>query len=121
MSIWGVAFIVFPHTWVAFFTADPEVLGYSVPLMTVMGLLQPPLAVAMVIAGALRGAGETHVVLTAAIVGGWCVRLPLAYFGGVVGDLGMTVVWTTMMLDWMARGAILSWRFRRLRLKEVRL
>jgi Na+-driven multidrug efflux pump len=61
------------------------------------------------------------VVLAAAIVGGWCVRLPLAYFGGVVGNLGMTVVWTTMILDWLARGAIVSWRFRRLRLKEVRL
>jgi putative MATE family efflux protein len=121
MSLWGVAFIVFPHTWVAFFTADPEVLGYSTPLMTVMGLLQPPLAIAMVIAGALRGAGETHVVLAAAIVGGWCVRLPLAYFGGMVGNLGMALVWTTMLLDWLVRGAILSRRFRRLRLKEVRL
>jgi Na+-driven multidrug efflux pump len=38
-----------------------------------------------------------------------------------VGNLGMTVVWTTMILDWLARGAIVSWRFRRLRLKEVRL
>jgi putative MATE family efflux protein len=121
MSLWGAAFVLFPHTWVGFFTTDPEVLGYSAPLMTVMGLLQPPLAVSMVIAGALRGAGETHVVLAAAIVGGWCVRLPLAYFGGVVGNLGMTVVWTTMILDWLARGAIVSWRFRRLRLKEVHL
>jgi Na+-driven multidrug efflux pump len=121
MSLWGAAFVLFPHAWVSFFTSDPAVLVYSVPLMTVMGILQPPLAVAMVISGALRGAGETHVVLAAAILGGWCVRLPLAYAAGIAGGLGITAVWTTMLLDWVVRSGIVSWRFRRLRLTEVRL
>jgi Na+-driven multidrug efflux pump len=75
----------------------------------------------MVVSGALRGAGKTHVVLAAAIVGGWCVRLPLAYVGGVVGTLGMSAVWTTMLLDWVVRSAIVSWWFARLRLNDVRL
>jgi putative MATE family efflux protein len=121
MSAWGALFVLFPHAWVALFTPDPEVLTYSVPLMTVMGLLQPPLAVAMVISGALRGAGKTHVVLVAAILGGWCVRLPLAYFGGVVGALGIGAVWTAMILDWVVRSGIVSWRFARLRLTDVQL
>lgn len=121
MSIWGASFLLFPHMWVALFTSDAEVLAYSVPLMTVMGILQPPLAVAMVLAGALRGAGETHIVLAAAIVGGWCVRLPLAYLGGVTGALGITAVWTAMILDWVVRSGILGRRFGRLRLKDVRL
>ena len=73
------------------------------------------------ISGALRGAGKTHVVLAASILGGWCVRLPLAYFGGVAGALGMTAVWTTMLLDWLVRSGILSWRFARLRLEKVKL
>jgi putative MATE family efflux protein len=121
MTGWAVCFVLFPHWWVSLFTPDPDVLAYSVPLMTVLGLLQPPLAVSMIVAGALRGAGETHVVLLAAVVGGWCVRLPLAYFGGVVGGLGMTVVWATMILDWVVRGAIVSWRFARLQLSDVKL
>jgi Na+-driven multidrug efflux pump len=89
--------------------------------MTTIGLLQPPLAIAMVVSGALRGAGETHVPLAAAIVGGWIVRLPAAYFGGVVANLGMTVVWSTMVIDWFIRSAIVSWRFRRLSMDRVRL
>jgi putative MATE family efflux protein len=121
MSVWGAAFVLFPHAWVALFTSDPEVLAYSVPLMTIMGILQPPLAVAMVTSGALRGAGETHVVLAAAVLGGWCVRLPLAYVGGVMGALGMSAVWATMLLDWLVRGGIVSWRFARVRLTDVRL
>jgi putative MATE family efflux protein len=121
MSVWGAAFVLFPSTWVGFFTPDPGVLAYSVPLMTILGILQPPLAVAMVISGALRGAGETHVVLAAAILGGWCVRLPLAYFVGVAGALGMTAVWTTMIFDWIVRGSIVSWKFSRLSLEKVKL
>jgi putative MATE family efflux protein len=121
MTAFGASFVLFPRTWVILFTSDPGVLGYSVPLLTLMGLLQPPLAIAMVTSGALRGAGETHVVLAAAIVGGWLVRLPGAYLGGVVANLGMTVVWTTMLLDWAVRCAIVSWRFRSLRLAAVRL
>jgi putative MATE family efflux protein len=121
MTVFGASFVLFPRAWVILFTSDLGVLAYSVPLLTVMGLLQPPLAIAMVTSGSLRGAGETNVVLAAAIVGGWLVRLPLAYGFGVVANLGMTVVWTTMLLDWAVRCAIVSWRFRRLRLADVRL
>jgi putative MATE family efflux protein len=121
MSVWGASFVLFPRMWVSCFTPDPEVLAYSVPLMVTLGILQPPLAVAMVISGALRGAGETQMVLLAAVVGGWCARLPVAYVGGVVGGLGMPMIWAAMVLDWVARGLLVTWRFRRLSLKHVRL
>ena len=121
MTIWGILFILFPRAWVLCFTSDPDVLAYSFPLLPIMGLLQPPLAVAMVMAGALRGAGETPMVLAGAILGGWLIRLPLAYFGGVVSGIGMTVVWISMILDWIVRGGVFGWQFRRMRLTEVRL
>ncbi len=119
MTAFGVSFVLFPKTWVVLFTSDPGVLGYSVPLLTAMGVLQLPLSIAMVTSGALRGAGETHVVLGAAIVGGWLIRLPTAYLGGVMANLGMTMVWATMVLDWIVRWAIVSWRFRRLSMADV--
>ena len=121
MSVWGLSFIMFPHAWVAVFTPDPAVLGYSVPLMTAMGLLQPPLALAMVLSGALRGAGETPSVLVAALIGGWCLLLPLAYLLGVAAGWGMSVVWAAMVVDWFVRWLVVSWRFRRLRMDVVRL
>jgi putative MATE family efflux protein len=121
MTAFGASFVLFPRAWVVLFTSDPGVLLYSVPLLTSMGILQPPLAIAMVTSGALRGAGETHVVLLAAVVGGWLVRLPGAYIGGVAARLGMTMVWSTMVLDWIVRCTIVSWRFRRLSMADVRL
>ncbi len=121
MTLAGLSFVAFPRAWVALFTPDAAVLAYSVPLMLTLGILQPPLAVAMVMSGALRGAGETGVVLGAAVVGGWLVRLPIAYFGGVVGGHGMTLVWIAMLFDWLIRGAIVTWRFYRLPLSTVKL
>jgi putative MATE family efflux protein len=121
MTMCGASFVLFPRTWVLLFTSDPDVLGYSVPLLTAMGVLQMPLAVAQVMSGGLRGAGKTQVVLLAAIVGGWLIRLPIAYIVGVWANLGMTVVWATMVLDWIVRCAIVSWRFRRLSMSDVRL
>ncbi len=121
MTIWGVSFVLFPRFWVGLFTSDAGVLAYSVPLFVALGLLQPPEAMAMVVSGALRGAGETQVVLAAASGGGWCVRLPLAYLGGVALRLGMAVVWAAMVLDWIVRYAIVTWRFRRLPLAKIQL
>lgn len=121
MTACGASFVLFPRAWVVLFTSDPDVLGYSIPLLTAMGLLQPPLAVAQVMSGALRGAGETHIVLLAAVVGGWLIRLPTAYLGGVKAHLGMTLVWATMVLDWIVRCTIVSWRYRRLSMSDVGL
>ena len=78
MSAFGVAFVLAPGLWVRLFTPEPEVLAWGAPLLRIMGLLQVPLAVALALAGSLRGAGETGSVLLAAVVGGWVVRIPLA-------------------------------------------
>jgi len=121
MSAFGITYILFPSEWVALFTADQEVLGYSRSLMWIMAFLQPPLAVALALKGALRGAGETKVVLYAAILGGWVVRLPLAYLFGIYLDLGLVAVWLTMWLDWWVRGAVVLLRFRRMRWTDARL
>ena len=121
MSVIGLTYALFPSGWVALFTSDHEVLAYGRTLMWIMALLQPPLGIALALSGALRGAGETAVVLYAAIIGGWIVRIPLAYLLGVEFGWGLIAVWLTMWLDWWVRGAIVLLRFRRLRWAEIRL
>ena len=121
MAAFGLSYCAVPAFWVSLFTTDPQVLAYAHTLMTVMGLLQPPLAMALATSGALRGAGETRVVMHSAIVGGWGLRLPAAYLLGVAAGWGLLVVWLTMILDWGARAAITFRRFRTLRWESVRL
>ncbi|MBI2903121.1 MAG: MATE family efflux transporter [Candidatus Methylomirabilis oxyfera] len=121
MAAFGVSYLLFPSQWVALFTSDQEVAGYGRTLMWIMALLQPPLALALALKGALRGAGETRVVLYAAILGGWVVRIPLAYLFGVQLGLGLVAVWLTMWLDWWVRAAVVLLRYRHLPWREIRL
>jgi len=121
MSAIGATYLLFPSGWVALFTSDRQVLAYGRTLMHIMAVLQPPLALALALMGALRGAGETKVILYAAVLGGWVVRIPLAYLLGVWLDLGLVAVWLTMWFDWGVRGVVVWLRFQRLRWSEIRL
>lgn len=120
MSAFAVTYVLFPSGWIALFTSDRHVIDYGRTLMWIMAILQPPLALALALMGALRGAGETKVILYAAILGGWVVRIPLAYLLGFTLGLGLIAVWLTMWLDWAVRGAVVLARYRRLRWAEIR-
>ena len=121
MSAFGVAFVLAPALWVRLFTPEPEVLAWGAPLLRIMGLLQVPLAIALALAGSLRGAGETRSVLLAAIVGGWVVRIPLAVGLGVWAGYGILVVWLTMVLDWVVRALLMGWRLTHLDWARIQL
>jgi putative MATE family efflux protein len=121
MTAFGVTFLLAPALWVRLFTPEPEVLAWGEPLMRIMGLLQVPLAIALALAGSLRGAGETRSVLLAAIVGGWVVRIPLAVGLGVWAGHGIVLVWLTMVLDWVVRALLMGWSFTHLDWGRLRL
>lgn len=113
MTTLGASYLLFPQLWVRLFTSDPEVIKFGITYCFVTAFCQPPLAAAMVIAGALRGAGNTRYVLGATILGSWVVRLPFAYITGILMGGGILWVWIAMVLDWAVRAAALMWRFRR--------
>jgi putative MATE family efflux protein len=113
MTVLGASYLLFPQLWVRLFTSDPEVIKYGTIYCFVTAFCQPPLATAMVMAGALRGAGNTRFVMGSTILGAWVVRLPFAYIAGILLSGGIVWVWIAMVLDWSARSAALLWRYRR--------
>ena len=117
MSILGLSYYFFAEEWMRVFTSDPEVIAYGIRFCTVAALIQIPLAFALVIAGALRGAGETRWVMLTPLVGGWFIRVPLAYLMAYVWGAGVMGVWWTMFLDWGLRGIAISLKFRFLKFR----
>ena len=113
MTCLGASYLLFPQLWVRLFTNDSEVIKYGIIYCYVTAFAQPPMASAMVISGALRGAGNTRYVMMSSVVGAWLVRLPFAYFAGIVLGGGIVWVWIAMILDWTARSAMLLWRYQR--------
>ena len=112
MAVLGLSYYFMAEQWMRLFTSDPEVIAYGVRFCTVAAFIQIPLAFALVIAGALRGAGETRWVMAMPLAGGWFARLPLSYLLGYVWGFGVMGVWWTMLVDWIIRGGLVSLKFR---------
>ena len=111
MAGMGLLFFCFPYLLLRAFTTDDSVIGYSTLFLKIVGLLQIPLAISMVLSGSLRGAGDTRFLLVVTTIGAWLVRVPMA---ALFAGLGLTIgwVWSVMLFDWTTRMACLIWRYR---------
>ncbi len=112
MGLMGVVFLLFPEYLVMIFNRDPEIVGYGAMCLRMVALGQVPLATAMVLTGALRGAGDTVPPLVIALTGMWGVRLTLAWLLVNQLQLGLAGAWTAMIIDLWVRGTITFLRFR---------
>jgi putative MATE family efflux protein len=112
MSLAGLVFLVMPAPIIRLYTTDPDVIAAGVAGIRIVGLGQPLQAAAFVLAGALRGAGDTRTTL---LVGGasmWGVRLSLAYTLGIATGWGLPGIWAGWCGDWCVRGIAFLWAFR---------
>ncbi|HLE40419.1 MAG TPA: MATE family efflux transporter [Nitrospirota bacterium] len=113
MAGMGLIFFFFPYGLLRAFTSDPEVIRYGILYMKIVAFAQIPLAITMVAAGSLRGAGDTGFIMFATIAGMWFVRLPFAAALAVFWKAEIRAVWSVMILDWLVRMGLLLWRYRK--------
>jgi putative MATE family efflux protein len=121
MSAMGLVFFFFPYALLRSFTSDEAVIELGTIFLKIVALLQIPLALTMVLAGSLRGAGDTHFIMWATTVGMWAMRLPIAFITGVWLELGVFYVWLAMIADWTLRMALMLWRYRSERWKAIQI
>lgn len=117
MSLLGLSYYFFAEWWIRLFTSDPEVIALGVRFCTVAAVLQVPLAFCLVLAGALRGAGETRWVMLVPLLGGWMIRVPFAYLFGYTLGYGLMGIWWMMALDWFVRGILITAKFKFLKFR----
>lgn len=125
MSIGGVILLLFaePLTNLFLGPGKEHVAETASPLLRIVSVSMPFLAIAMVASGALRGSGDTRVPLFITLFGFLAVRIPLAYWlawaeiplpvGGSVEGWGLAAVgaWYAMVADLIVRGTLLAARF----------
>lgn len=96
----------------------------SIPLLKIVAFSQPSLAIAMVLSGSLRGAGDTRWPLVFTFVGFLGVRIPLAYllawdqftiplvnFAIEGFNMGVIGAWYAMIADVILRSFLILARF----------
>jgi len=121
MGTLGVVFALFGRQLVGVFGATPAVLDQAGMAVRISALEQPSLAVLMVLAGAMRGAGDTRTPMWVNAAGVLLFRIPVVCLLGIVLGWGLAGVWVGTALDWAARAALITWFFRRGRWKEISL
>ena len=112
MSFMGVLFFVFPHYFMNFLTNEPEVIPLGIMCLRIVAVAQPPFAMAIILAGGVRGAGDTRFPMYASMIGIWGIRLTLALFLGLYLEMGLMGVWLAMAIDLYFRGILFFFRFR---------
>ena len=101
-----------------------DIAALTAPLLQIVGLAMPALALTMILSGALRGAGDTRWPLVFSMVGLLGIRLPLAYWFAfdsihLLGtslvipgwNLGVVGAWYAMAADLSVRAVLILYRF----------
>jgi putative MATE family efflux protein len=94
-------------------TTEPAVRAIGIPALRFLSWYQIPLAVMVVYVHALRGAGDTRAVMVINVVGVIAIRLPVAYFLGIVCSAGLIGAWSGMCVDVVLRMIAATLYFRR--------
>ncbi len=109
----GVLFFFAADPLVRLFVGDqkPEIVAAAAPLMKIVAFAMPSLALSMVLAGALRGAGDTRWPFVFTLVGFLGIRIPGAYLLTTVWSLGVEGAWWAMVADIVVRSLMILGRF----------
>ncbi|OGC76757.1 MAG: hypothetical protein A2145_01230 [candidate division Zixibacteria bacterium RBG_16_40_9] len=121
MSVLGLFLIVFSKSVIGFFTEDATVVAIGSHYLIVNALAQPLIAVSMVTAGSLRGAGDAKVPMLVALFTLWGVRIPLAVILGLWLNFQTDGIWLAMFASILISSIYLSQRFKNGAWKSIKL
>jgi putative MATE family efflux protein len=114
-------------------SGQQPIIATGVPVLRLIAFAMPALAACMILAWALRGAGDTRVPMLFTWVGFFAIRIPLAYFLtrdridlGAWGtwpalNLGLMGAWLGMFADIHVRGLFVLCRFASGRWQRMRI
>lgn len=111
MTAMGLAFVLAPEWFLRLFTDDALVLGPGIDLLRIVALAQLPTAIAQVLAGGLRGAGDTASVLYITVISTAVCRLSLTFLLVTVLGYGLNAAWLAVVVDWTLRAFLAYLRF----------
>jgi multidrug resistance protein, MATE family len=98
MGALGIFAVLTPNTLFGVFSQDAEVIEAGRGALRLMGSIEALIAVALILAQALYGAGNSKYVMIVEIVLHVTCLVPLAYLLGIVLDWGLLGVWSSAVI-----------------------
>jgi Na+-driven multidrug efflux pump len=123
MSAAGVVLFVFAPQIIAVFNSagDPLVTSVGIAYLRINALVEPFLAISIVMRGALSGAGDTRPPLYYTILSQVLIRLPLSYVLVMETGAGINGAWYAMALSTVVQGVLTAHRFYSNKWKLIRV
>jgi len=126
ISVFLVSFTFFGRFWFpTLFVSDPvadwHIIEITASLLVVLAIIQPIQTSQLVMAGCLRGAGDTRFVAITMLLSVALARPLLSLFLMFVFDLGILGAWYAMIVDQLMRLVLLYWRFAKGKWTEIRV
>ncbi len=106
----GGVLAIFPEAVTGLFTAAPSIAELSNPTIRLLALGMPLAGASMVLAGGLRGAGDTAWLLRTAGTGHWLLHVGVGYLLAVPLGWGLRGIWAALIAFFLYSTAINAWR-----------
>jgi putative MATE family efflux protein len=120
-GVMAVIFFVFGNFVAALYTKDPTVIHQSATALKIIALVQVFQSTQFILAGALRGAGDTRWPLISTFIGVAGVRVILALVFVNVLHLGLIGAWMAMAIDQTTRSVVIFFRYRSKRWQHIKV
>ncbi len=117
----GLVFFAIPAPLVRAFRDDAAIVAMGSRALRVAAFAQIPMAIGVVLAQSMRGAGATREALVVSFVGALAVRIAATWFFVTQMRLGLMGVWLGSTMDWFVRAVVYSVRWRSGAWKRVRV
>jgi putative MATE family efflux protein len=113
MTLIGAVVFIGSPWFASWFTLDREVIGMVVTALRIDAFAQPALAVGLVLAGALQGAGDAKSPMYSTAIGMWLIRVLGVYIMCLYFDMGIAGVWLSIAIDLWIRALFLYIQFKK--------
>lgn len=113
MSAVGVLLFFLSPWFATWFTTDETAISMVVTALRIDAFAQPALAIGLVLAGALQGAGDTKSPMYSTAIGMWVIRIIGVYVLGIQFGMGIAGVWLSIAIDLYVRAIYLFIKFKR--------
>lgn len=117
----GLIFFIFAPQLVSLYNKDPVVVQNAALVLRIIGVMQPLQSSQLVLAGALRGAGDTVSTFIATLISLLIIRVSFAHLFVNVLGYGIAGAWSAVVIDQFVRWVVVRRRFDRGKWKELKL
>ena len=113
MGTVGIFFFMFPSPIMRIFSTNDDAVYWAAKSIRIGAFEQIPIAIAMVVSGALKGAGDTKGPFRISLMTNLGIRLPLIFLAVFVFKLPLTFVWIISVTQYTVEAVLMTLRYRR--------